>query len=85
MYQIINYHMEIIINIKSRVPAVITNDYKEWHVNGKQHRDYDQPAFVGNNGYMAWYKNDKRHRDHGPAIDHGNGNIEWYHHGIRIK
>ena len=33
------------------------------------------------NGIIEWYKNGELHRLDGPAIEHSNGNKEWYING----
>ena len=42
---------------------------KYWTVNGKLHRENDQPAIIGRYGYKAWYANGKKHRENDrPAV-----------------
>jgi hypothetical protein len=31
-----------------------------------------------------WFLNDQLHRVDGPAIEHADGNKEWYHNGIAV-
>jgi hypothetical protein len=45
-------------------PALIHVDgVREWHQNGKLHRDNDQPAIICADGAQSWYQNDQLHRD----------------------
>ena len=39
--------------------------------------------FVRNNGDIEHYQNGRLHRKNGPAIEHANGNKEWYINGKR--
>jgi hypothetical protein len=50
---------------------------KEWHIDGKLHRE-DGPAFVRADGTKYWYVNGKIHREDGPAIEFTNGAKLWY-------
>jgi hypothetical protein len=34
--------------------------------------------------YVAWYLNGKLHRTDGPAIEHSDGDKEWYLNGIEL-
>ena len=53
-----------------------------YFVNGKTHRENDQPAIIYPNGTKYWYQHDKRHRDGDkPAVECANGTKYWYQHG----
>jgi hypothetical protein len=52
---------------------------QEWYVDGKLHRDGDQPAIIRTNGVQLWYVDGKLHREGDqPAIIFANGDQEWY-------
>ena len=53
---------------------------KEWHFNGKYHRE-DGPAIEFANGGKQWYLNGLLHRKDGPAIEWDNGSRYWYLNG----
>jgi len=65
-------------------PADETRNYKEWVVNGLNHR-IAGPAIVNTNGYKSWYVNGRHHRSDGPAIEHVDGTVEFYKDGIRYR
>ena len=50
---------------------------KEWHLNGKKHRE-DGPAVEFSNGNKYWYLNGKCHREDGPAVEISNGDKSWF-------
>ena len=53
-----------------------------YQLNGKLHRDEDQPAVINANGSKYWYQDGLRHRDDDlPAIVYANGTKEWYQNG----
>jgi hypothetical protein len=53
-----------------------------WYVNGKLHREGDEPAVIRANGDQKWYVHGKRHREGDrPAIIRANGDQMWYVHG----
>jgi hypothetical protein len=63
------------------LPAIEWNDGgKEWHQNGKYHRD-NGPAIERVNGRKYWYQNSKLHRVSGPAIEYEDGSKEWFQNG----
>ena len=54
-----------------------------YFVNGKLHREDDQPAVEYADGLKYWYQNGSIHRDGDkPAILCANGTKEWYQNGI---
>ena len=59
---------------------VYSNGTKEWHLNGKLHRE-DGPAIEWANGTKYWHLNDKLHREDGPAVEHSNGDKLWFLNG----
>ena len=42
---------------------VLSNGDQEWRLNGKLHRDGDQPAYIKADGTQRWYQRDKRLSD----------------------
>ena len=57
---------------------------KEWHRNGKRHRDGDKPAVIYANGTQEWWCNGKCHRDGDePAVICADGTKGWYRNGIQ--
>ena len=60
--------------------AEYKNEYKEWHKNGKLHRE-DGPAIEYANGDKEWYKNGQLQREDGPAVEDANGDKFWYKNG----
>lgn len=58
-------------------PAVHSDNYKAWWLNGKRHRE-DGPAVEWTNGDEEWWINGKRHRKDGPAIEYKNGYKAWW-------
>ena len=57
-----------------------SNGDKEWHLNGKFHRE-DGPACEFANGTKLWYLNGKYHREDGPACEYVNGDKAWFLNG----
>jgi len=53
------------------------NDYKEWWLNNKLHRE-DGPAIEHINGDVEYYQNGLRHRDDGPALSFNFGEHQEY-------
>ena len=51
--------------------------YKEWHLNGKRHRE-DGPAVEWRDGTKEWWLNGKRHREDGPAVELPDGTKRWW-------
>lgn len=62
---------------------VFENGNKEWHLNGKLHRE-DGPAVEYSNGDKYWYINGKLHREDGPAVEYSNGSKCWYLNGEKL-
>jgi len=59
---------------------------KEWHKEGKVHRDGDLPAIELSDGTKFWYKDGLPHRDGGlPAIERLDGSKEWHVNGKRHR
>ena len=55
---------------------------KEWYLNGKLHRDNDQPAIENANGSKEWRLNGELHRENDlPAIEFSNRTKQWYLNG----
>ena len=50
---------------------------KEWHLNGKRHRE-DGPAVEYASGTKYWYLNGDLHREDGPAVEAACGYKAWY-------
>ncbi len=48
--------------------TVLFDGTEEWRLNGKLHRDNDEPAVIKHHGRFEWWYNDQRHRNNGPAI-----------------
>jgi len=53
---------------------------KEWHLNGKFHRE-GGPAIEYANGDKEWWRMGKCHRLDGPAVEHSDGGKEWWLNG----
>ena len=64
--------------------VMITEDFIEWHLNGKRHRE-DGPAVEWHDGEKWWYRDGDLHRDNGPAIEYADGTKEWYREGERHR
>ena len=59
------------------------NGTEEWLLNGKLHRENDQPAVINPNSYKEWWVNGELHRDDDrPAGIHPDGTQCWYQHGL---
>ena len=57
-----------------------------YFVNGKLHREDDQPAVEYADGLKYWYQNGSIHRDGDkPAIEYSVGFKVWYQHGKRHR
>jgi hypothetical protein len=56
------------------------NGTKEWHRNGKLHRE-DGPAVEFADGAKSWWLYGKPHRVDGPAFEEVNGTKEWWLNG----
>ena len=52
---------------KEYTVKVFGNGSKEWHLNGKLHRE-DGPAIEYANGSKHWYLNGKLHREDGAGL-----------------
>ena len=48
---------------------------------GEIHRT-NQPAYINPGYYKSWFKHGKRHRLDGPAVEFGNGNVQWWIEGV---
>jgi hypothetical protein len=70
------------MSYKEYTVRVFEGGSKEWHLNGKLHRE-DGPAIEGVIG-NEWYVNDKLHREDGPAIEWHNGYKEWHINGQKM-
>jgi len=63
---------------------VYSNGTREWHLNGKCHREdrsetgVSLPAVEFADGSKCWYLNGKRHREDGPAVECADGTKSWY-------
>jgi hypothetical protein len=56
--------------------------YIEWMLNGKTHREKDQPAAIWYDGTKYWHQNGKLHREGDqPAVIQSNGIKQWCQHG----
>lgn len=53
------------VNIKNQYKTIIKDDRGtiRYYLNGKKHRDDDEPAVICKDGTLKWYKNGKKHRD----------------------
>ncbi|RTK95516.1 MAG: hypothetical protein EKK64_06755 [Neisseriaceae bacterium] len=61
-------------------PSVIyKNGTKEWHCNGKLHRNFF-PAVIYSNGDEEWWVDGKKHRYDGPAVTYGDKQY-WFFDG----
>lgn len=60
---------------------------RQWWINGKKHRDGDEPAVIitSRNGELCeWWFQDKQHRDDDkPAVIHADGSQEWWYNGFK--
>lgn len=65
-------------------PAVVSHDMEAyyWCIDGKLHRDNDQPAIIFRN-VQQWYQHGRRHRINKPAVIIGCVYEEWYNDGVR--
>lgn len=53
-----------------------------WYLNGRDHRENDQPAFIAPDGSCSWYMYGKKHRDGDqPAVIRAFGVKEWWVNG----
>ena len=58
------------------------NGTRQWCVEGKLHRDGDEPAEIWANGSRSWCKHGKLHRDGDePARIWADGSRSWWKHG----
>ena len=66
---------------------VYSNGTREWHLNGKCHREdrsetgVSLPAVEHANGNKSWYLHGNLHREDGPAVEYANENKWWYLNG----
>lgn len=68
-------------NIMKSVMMVGKDGTKNWHINGRYHRE-DGPAIECANGDTEWYRNGLRHREDGPAVEYvADGDKHWYING----
>ena len=59
---------------------------KGWILDGKCHRENDQPAFIYNDGSLCWYRRGFRHREwNKPAVIRSDGLREWFYNGSFLK
>lgn len=73
---------------RDRGPAIITENWREvFYQHGVVHR-LDGPAVIDpENNAKEWWCHGRRHRDPdkngitGPALEYGDGSLEWYRHG----
>ena len=67
-------------------PALITYSASYWFINGRLHREGDEPAMVFSDQIlMSWWKNGKRHRIDTPAVVHGGLDDEWWVNGVKYR
>ena len=65
---------------------VDTKGTKCWTLNGKKHRENDQPAVVRRDGTKGWWVNGKLHRENDqPAVVRSDGSKMWYINGKWYK
>jgi len=65
------------------VVKVYNDGSREWHLNGKLHRE-DGPAIEYGNGGKVWYLDGKPHREDGPAVELSSGGKFWYLNGEEL-
>lgn len=53
-----------------------------WYKYGQIHRDGGPAKKI--KGILYWFQNGQLHREDGPAVEHPNGNTEWFLDGVRI-
>ena len=64
-------------------PAVVSEfGYSQWYKHGKLHCENDLPAHMGRKNHKEWWYEGRLHRDIGLAIQHSNGVMSWYKHGL---
>lgn len=70
-------------NINSKYTNIAYADGSQmWYMNGKLHRDQDQPAIIRADGTREWWVNGQCHRDNDlPAIVDVDGTQEWWING----
>jgi hypothetical protein len=66
----------------SKYECKVFDDRKEWHVNGKIHREDDLPAVEREDGEKSWWVNGRLHRDADkPAVEYVDGAKCWFVNG----
>ena len=58
---------------------------REWHRDGKLHRDNDLPALKWSDGNRVWFQHGEIHRENGPAHILPDGAEMYYIHGEEVS
>jgi hypothetical protein len=62
---------------KSVNETILPDGTKEWHRDGKRHRD-GGPAIEWFDGTKVWFREGQLHREDGPAYEGKDGEREWH-------
>jgi hypothetical protein len=71
------------LRFRNHFTTICTNEIRRYYfLNGRYHRDDDQPAIIFADGDKYWYRYGKIHRDGDkPAIELARGELKWFQNG----